>query len=82
MHGNAKPILVIGATGRHGNTGAHIVERLRGEGRAVRVLARTLSERTERLEELGAEVMVGDLHVVEASIVSFAFLFIARWLKV
>ena len=27
-------------------------------------------------------LMVGELHVVEASIVSFAFLFIARWLKV
>ena len=38
--------------------------------------------------ELGARVlsldvlMVGELHVVEASVVSFAFLFIARWLKV
>lgn len=55
------PILVIGATGRHGNTGEHLVRRLREEGRAVRVLARTLTERTDRLIELGAEVVRGDL---------------------
>ncbi|MBO0678767.1 NmrA family NAD(P)-binding protein [Mycolicibacterium sp. S2-37] len=57
----ADPILVTGATGRHGNTGEYVVARLREEGRAVRVLARTRSERTERLEELGAEVVLGDL---------------------
>lgn len=56
------PILVIGATGRHGNTGAYLVRRLRDEGRSVRVLARTLSDRTERLAELGAEIVIGDLH--------------------
>ncbi|KUI22272.1 NmrA family NAD(P)-binding protein [Mycobacterium sp. GA-2829] len=56
------PILVIGATGRHGNTGEYLVRRLREEGRAVRVLARTHSERTQRIEELGAEVILGDLH--------------------
>lgn len=56
------PILVTGATGRHGNTGEYLVRRLREEGRPVRVLARTLSERTERLEAAGAEVVVGDLH--------------------
>lgn len=55
------PILVLGATGRHGGTGAHLVTRLREEGRAVRVLARTLDDRTDRLTELGAEVVVGDL---------------------
>ena len=27
-------------------------------------------------------LMIGELHVLEASIVSIAFLFIARWLKV
>lgn len=56
------PILVTGATGRHGNTGEHLVRRLRDEGHAVRVLVRTLSERTDRLAGLGAEVVVGDLH--------------------
>lgn len=55
------PILVIGATGRHGNTGEHLVRRLREEGRAVRVLARAFTERTDRLTELGAEVVRGDL---------------------
>jgi uncharacterized protein YbjT (DUF2867 family) len=56
------PVLVIGATGRHGNTGEHVVRRLRNEGRTVRVLARELSERTDQLIELGADVVVGDLH--------------------
>jgi uncharacterized protein YbjT (DUF2867 family) len=55
-------ILVIGATGRHANTGGYLVRRLRAEGRAVRVLARTPSERTQRLAELGAEIVIGDLH--------------------
>ncbi|MFD4668188.1 NmrA family NAD(P)-binding protein [Lentzea sp. NPDC058450] len=54
-------ILVTGATGRHGGTGAHLVRRLKEEGRGVRVLARTRSERTEALEALGAEVVTGDL---------------------
>lgn len=56
------PILVTGATGRHGNTGEYLVRRLREEGRTVRVLARTLGERTDRLAAMGAEVVVGDLH--------------------
>ncbi|MFD4636839.1 NmrA family NAD(P)-binding protein [Lentzea sp. NPDC058436] len=54
-------VLVTGATGRHGGTGAHLVRRLREEGRDVRVLARTRGERTESLEALGAEVVIGDL---------------------
>lgn len=58
----ASPILVTGATGRHGNTGEHLVRRLREEGRSVRVLARTLGDRTDRLAALGAEIAVGDLH--------------------
>lgn len=56
------PILVIGATGRHGNTGEYLVRRLRDAGRAVRVLARKRSDRTEQLESVGAEIFVGDLH--------------------
>jgi uncharacterized protein YbjT (DUF2867 family) len=56
------PVLVIGATGRHGNTGEYVVRRLRNEGRTVRVLAREFSERTDQLIELGADVVVGDLH--------------------
>lgn len=60
--GAANPVLVMGATGRHGNTGEYVVRRLRENGRAVKVLARKRSERTEHLESLGAEVTVGDLH--------------------
>src|ERR1700743_2630335 len=62
MSGSAPPILVTGATGRHGSTGAHVARRLCEEGRPVRILARTRSERTDALSELGAEVVIGDLH--------------------
>lgn len=62
MSGSAAPILVTGATGRHGSTGAHVARRLREEGRPVRILARTLSDRTDALAALGAEVVIGDLH--------------------
>lgn len=55
-------ILVTGATGGHGNTGRHLVRRLREAQHPVRVLARRHNERTERLAELGAEVVIGDLH--------------------
>ena len=55
------PVLVTGATGRHGGTGAHVVRRLREEDRDVRVLARTRGDRTAALEALGAEVVIGDL---------------------
>src|SRR6266550_4815748 len=56
------PILITGATGRHGGTGAHLVRRLREAGRSVRALVRRLDERTEPLQALGAEIVVGDLH--------------------
>jgi uncharacterized protein YbjT (DUF2867 family) len=62
MSGLAAPILVTGATGRHGSTGEHVARRLREEGKPVRIVARTLSERTDALAALGAEVVVGDLH--------------------
>ncbi|MDI1475181.1 NmrA family NAD(P)-binding protein [Polyangium sp. y55x31] len=55
-------ILVTGATGRHGGTGAHVVRALRAAGRPVRILARRKSPRTEALEALGAEIALGDLH--------------------
>lgn len=55
------PILVLGATGQHGNTGGYLVSRLREQGHPVRVLARNLSERTDRLAGLGADVVIGDL---------------------
>lgn len=56
------PILVTGATGRHGGTGAYLVRRLREVGRPVRVLVRRLDARVGPLQDLGAEVFVGDLH--------------------
>jgi len=56
------PILITGATGRHGGTGAHLARRLREAGRSVRALVRRLDERTEPLQALGAEIVVGDLH--------------------
>src|SRR5260221_13707836 len=55
------PILITAATGRHGGTGAHLVRRLREAGPSVRALGRRLDERTEPLQALGAEVVVGDL---------------------
>ncbi|MGA9491490.1 MAG: NmrA family NAD(P)-binding protein [Mycobacterium sp.] len=62
MSGSVAPTLVTGATGRHGSTGAHVARRLCEVGRPVRILARTLSERTDALAALGADVVVGDLH--------------------
>src|ERR1700757_96673 len=54
--------LVIGATGKHGSTGAIVVDRLISRGRDVRVLIRTDSERVEALRQRGAEPVIGDLH--------------------
>src|SRR5256885_14776222 len=56
------PILITGATGRHGGTGAHLAGRLREAGRSVRALVRRVDERTAPLQALGAEIVVGDLH--------------------
>ena len=56
------PILITGATGRHGGTGAHLARRLREAGRSVRALVHRLDERTAPLQALGAEIVVGDLH--------------------
>jgi uncharacterized protein YbjT (DUF2867 family) len=55
------PILVTGATGRHGGTGTHLARRLREAGRSVRALV-LLDERIAPLQALGAEIVVGDLH--------------------
>ena len=50
-------ILVTGATGK---TGAPVVQQLIKRGFPVRALVRLLDERAARLEQLGAEVVVGD----------------------
>jgi len=50
--------LITGATG---NTGAHTVRLLRERGRRFRALVHRVDERADRLRELGAEVVQGDL---------------------
>ena len=55
-------VLVIGATGRLGGTGARVVERLQAAGRLVRALVRSDDERAERLRQSGVQTLVGDLH--------------------
>ena len=58
----SKPIFVIGGTGRHGGTGASVARQLLKVGIPVRALVRQRDDRAKSLEELGAEVVVGDLH--------------------
>ena len=53
-----KKFLVTGATGA---TGGYAVERLLERGHAVRALAHSEDDRSKRLQELGAEVVLGDL---------------------
>ena len=60
--GSQPTVLVIGGTGRHGNTGATVVDRLIAQGRNVRVLIRTNNERVDALRHKGASVVIGDLH--------------------
>jgi uncharacterized protein YbjT (DUF2867 family) len=55
-------VLVVGATGRHGGTGARVVERLQAAGRLVRALVRSDDDRAQRLRESEVQTVVGDLH--------------------
>jgi uncharacterized protein YbjT (DUF2867 family) len=55
-------VLVIGATGRHGGTGARVVERLQAAGRRVRALVHSDDDRARLLRESGVQTLVGDLH--------------------
>ena len=55
-------VLVIGATGRHGGTGARVVQRLQAAGRLVRALVRCDDDRAQRLRGSGVQTVVGDLH--------------------
>ena len=55
-------VLVIGSTGRHGGTGARVVERLQAAGRVVRALVRSDDDRARRLRESGLQTLLGDLH--------------------
>ena len=56
------PILVIGATGRHGGTGATVVDRLLARGRPVRAMVRTDDDRAAELRRRGATTVIADLH--------------------
>jgi uncharacterized protein YbjT (DUF2867 family) len=58
----AKPIFVVGATGRHGGTGTTVARILLARGVPVRALVRTIDERVAPLKALGAQIVVGDLH--------------------
>ena len=55
---NNSKVLVTGATGLTGN---HTVQLLLDHGRLVRVLAHREDKRSKRLQDLGAEVTIGDL---------------------
>lgn len=52
-------VLIVGAAGK---TGAPVVERAVKAGLAVRAMVRREDERSERLQRLGAEVVVADVH--------------------
>ncbi len=56
-------VLVTGATGK---TGAAVAGQLLERGFPIRALVRRHDERSARLETLGAEVVVGDLHDLKA----------------
>jgi uncharacterized protein YbjT (DUF2867 family) len=57
-----KPILVVGATGRHGGTGWTVATQLLSQDIPVTVLTRSRSERVSALEKRGATIAIGDLH--------------------
>jgi uncharacterized protein YbjT (DUF2867 family) len=59
---DSAPILVIGATGRHGGTGTTVVDLLLTRGRSVRALVHTDDERAVALRRRGATTVVADLH--------------------
>lgn len=60
----SKPnILVMGATGK---TGAQVVAQLLERRFPVRALVRSRDKRSERLERLGAEVVLGDFHELKS----------------
>jgi uncharacterized protein YbjT (DUF2867 family) len=58
----SNPILVTGAAGgRQGSTGKRILQLLVQRGLSVRALVHRLDDRCKPLQELGAEVVAGDL---------------------
>jgi uncharacterized protein YbjT (DUF2867 family) len=61
MTTDARPILVLGGTGSHGATGLWVARQLRRHGVPVRALTRHADGRVARLQEIGVEVVTGDL---------------------
>lgn len=55
----SKPLILV--TGATGKTGLHVVPQLLEQGFPVRAIVHSLDERSQRLEELGAEIFLGDL---------------------
>jgi uncharacterized protein YbjT (DUF2867 family) len=62
MNLDNKKVLVIGATGRHGGTGATVAQSLLDQGVPIRILTRSPNTRLLPFEALGAEIAIGDLH--------------------
>jgi NAD(P)H dehydrogenase (quinone) len=58
--------LIAGAGGSHGATGNYVVRQLLDRKLPVRAFVFHADQRSEKLEALGAEVVVGDLRDVEA----------------
>jgi uncharacterized protein YbjT (DUF2867 family) len=58
--------LIAGASGRHGATGNHVVRQLLDRKLPVRAFVFRADQRSEQLEALGAEVVVGDLRDIAA----------------
>jgi NAD(P)H dehydrogenase (quinone) len=57
--------LIVGAGGGVGSTGNHAARQLIAKGLNVRAFVHRDDERADELRELGAEVVVGDLHSFE-----------------
>jgi uncharacterized protein YbjT (DUF2867 family) len=63
----SEAILVTGAAGgNQGSTGFRVTQLLREQGHTVRALVHRLDARSDRVRELGAEVVAGDLHDLQS----------------
>jgi NAD(P)H dehydrogenase (quinone) len=60
-HPKSPRFLIAGAPGRHGATAKHAARQLLAMGLLVRVLVRQADDRADELNQLGAEIAVGDL---------------------
>src|SRR5215468_8845672 len=58
---NKTPILVTGAAGSVGSVGRNVIKLLREHDLPVRALVHRLDERSQALNEMGAELVVADL---------------------